>query len=165
MGRDPQGGPDDPHIQKNGGCCRGGKMPERVQNPHEKSNQAHEKDVGKGDPGEKHGQFVLHPRSAETESLNPHDPGRQENPQEGNHHEEQRKKPEYGPGHLEGVFLCFTRQILREYRNKGDGERALCKEASEEVGNSEGDKKSVRDHSRSEEPGYDHIPNQTQNAA
>ena len=53
-------------------------------------------------------------------------------------------------------------EILRENRDKGDGQRSFGKETPQEVRDPKGHKKSVRSHAGPEKAGNNHIPYKSQ---
>ena len=121
-------------------------MPERIQNPHEEGHQADEENIREGDAGQEHGELVFCAGCAKAVSLDSHNPRGEQNAEDRHHNEQEGKKGEHCPCQFKGVLLRLPGQGLRENRNKGDGERAFGKKASQEVGDAEGHEKSIRRH-------------------
>ena len=68
-------------------------------------------------------------------------------------------------GESDAVFAFADRQFLREHRNEGGRKGAFAEKTAEEIGEFEGDKKSVGNGAGSENVGQNHIPDKTGNAA
>jgi len=136
-----------------------------IQDAAEKGHQAHEQDIGEGDPGQQHREVILHPGTAEPEGLDPHNPGGEQNAQDGHRHQHQGEKGHHRSGKLKGILPALPAEVLGEHGNEGDGEGAFRKKPSQEVGDSKRHEEGICRHPGAKIPGHHHVPDEAQDPA
>ena len=152
-------------VQNNRRRGRRGKASQRIQNPGLKRNDGNKQQKGEGYAGQGNRQFNLAAAFGES-GRQGDDNRRHENFHQYN--EQSQKKYQYGNGlrgESDAVFAFADRQFLREHRNEGGRKGAFAEKTAEEIGEFEGDKKSVGNGAGAENVGQNHIPDKTGNAA
>jgi len=157
MGRNPKRGCNDSDIKKNRRSSGRGKMSQGIENAHKKGYETDKKNIRKSDSRQQNSEVIPDPRTTETKGLDPHDPWGEKDAQDGDDHQHNGEKSQHHFCQLERVFLRFLSQVLGENGDESDGQGAFCKETPEQIGDTEGDEKSVCNKAGTKKPGHNHV--------
>ncbi len=148
---------DDRQIEQDGRAGRGGEAIIGVEDAGEQRLDRHQREIGKGDAGERHGEIEADRIVGET-GRQQADHLRREDQRQRQQHEidgDQRR------GDLVGEQLGGGKPGLLERarigRHEGRGEGALGEDGAEMVGKPEGDEEGVGQRPRAQHRGHDHV--------
>jgi len=142
---------DGHHVEEGRGEGRRAESLLRVELPHGHRGQRDEGQKGKHDPRAEDRDVSLSLDRPEARGHGVHDPGREEDPQQGEAADHHQDGADDQVGQADGPLPPLVLQGVGEGGDEGRGERSLREEIAEEVGDAEGDDEGVREGARAEE--------------
>ena len=152
-------------VEDDRGECRRREMAERIQDAHAEGHQRDEKDVGKHQAVEENRELVLDGHPGEARGHGGDDERREDHAGNGDGNQDNGEEREGDAGQLEGLLARFPVQVLGEDGYEGNGEGSFAEKPPQQVGNPEGDEKSVGHDPGAEETGHHHVPNEPEDPA